>query len=61
MSEGLVVESSSEGRLSEEQPIKPKDSNKIKLLERLNTRWTSENKINLSSTEWNRIIDGDDI
>jgi hypothetical protein len=41
--------------------ISNKDSNKIKLLERLNTRWTSENKINLSSTEWNRIIDGDDI
>jgi len=41
--------------------ISKKDNNKIKLLERLNTRWTSDHKIKLTNNEWKCIIDGDDI
>jgi hypothetical protein len=41
--------------------ITKNDKNKIKLLERLNTRWSKEHKINLSEQEWNHIIDGENI
>lgn len=37
------------------------DKNNIKLLKRLNKRWSKEYKINLTNTEWRKIIDGDDI
>lgn len=33
----------------------------IRLLNKLNKRWTRDYKINLSNKEWNNIIDGDDI
>lgn len=41
--------------------ISKNNNNKIKLLERLNRRWTSDHKINLSNNEWKCIIEGDDI
>ena len=41
--------------------ISRNDKNKIKLLERLNTRWNSDNTIKLSNDEWKSIIDGDNI
>jgi hypothetical protein len=37
------------------------DKNNIKLLKRLNKRWSKEYKIKLTNTEWRKIIDGDDI
>jgi hypothetical protein len=41
--------------------ISKKDNSKIKLLERLHTRWTNEFKIKLSDAEWHSIIEGDNI
>tara|TARA_B100001059_G_C17779921_1_gene553553 strand:+ start:850 stop:1290 length:441 start_codon:yes stop_codon:yes gene_type:complete len=41
--------------------ISKKDNGKIKLLERLHTRWTNEFKIKLSDSEWKSIIEGDNI
>ena len=41
--------------------ISKEDNSKIKLLERLHTRWTNEFKIKLSDSEWKSIIEGDNI
>ena len=41
--------------------ITKNDKNKIKLLEHLNNRWTTDNKIKLTNTEWKCIIDGDEL
>ena len=37
------------------------DKNNIKLLKRLNKRWSEEYKMKLTNTEWRKIIEGDDI
>ena len=41
--------------------ISKNDNSKIKLLESLNERWSSDYKIKLSNKEWLAIIDGENI